>query len=282
MFLSESLTKGHYLNPHLSRWVPNIVLGVFGVGGPGLARAVSRARDCPFSAADSRSRRDAPTDRSPGPSAAEQPKPKGVVLVIRVPRIPAPTLGLLDSYISRGVPEDGRHCVRRAARRSSTSPRSWTSRTRFSRARRRRRRSASLLLYMTPQFVYFVIPIAALLSVLVTFGALSRSSELTVMKACGISLYRAALPVVVLSLMFSGVHLQPRAADPRARQPVGPRCSTRRSAAGSRASSTHEPPLGRVPRRRHLSLPVVRSRARRAVGADDLHAARPTGGRSPR
>ncbi len=58
---------------------------------------------------------------------------------------------------------------------------------------------------MTPQFVYFVIPIAALLSVLVTFGALSRSSELTVMKACGISLYRAALPVVVLSLMFSSV-----------------------------------------------------------------------------
>ncbi len=45
---------------------------------------------------------------------------------------------------------------------------------------------------MTPQFVYYVIPIAALLSVLVTFGVLSRSSELTVMKACGISLYRAA------------------------------------------------------------------------------------------
>jgi lipopolysaccharide export LptBFGC system permease protein LptF len=62
-----------------------------------------------------------------------------------------------------------------------------------------------LLLYMTPQFVYFVIPIAALLSVLVTFGALSRSSELTVMKACGISLYRIALPVILLSLVFSSV-----------------------------------------------------------------------------
>ena len=50
-----------------------------------------------------------------------------------------------------------------------------------------------LLVYMTPQFVYFVIPIAALLSVLVTFGLLSRTSELTVMKACGISLYRVAV-----------------------------------------------------------------------------------------
>ena len=60
-----------------------------------------------------------------------------------------------------------------------------------------------LLVYRTPQFVYFVIPIAALLSVLVTFGLLSRTSELTVMKACGISLYRIARPVVLLSLLFS-------------------------------------------------------------------------------
>jgi LPS export ABC transporter permease LptG len=57
--------------------------------------------------------------------------------------------------------------------------------------------------YRTPQFVYFVIPIAALLSVLVTFGLLSRTSELTVMKACGISLYRIATPIVILSLLFS-------------------------------------------------------------------------------
>jgi LPS export ABC transporter permease LptG len=62
-----------------------------------------------------------------------------------------------------------------------------------------------LLVYMTPQFIYYVIPIAALLSALVTFGLLTRSSELTVMKACGVSLYRAAASVVVLALMFSGI-----------------------------------------------------------------------------
>ena len=60
-----------------------------------------------------------------------------------------------------------------------------------------------LLALYTPQFVYYIIPIAALLSVLVTFGLLSRSSELTVMKACGISLYRAAASLVLLSLVFS-------------------------------------------------------------------------------
>ena len=62
-----------------------------------------------------------------------------------------------------------------------------------------------LLVYMTPQFVYYVIPMAALLSVLVTFGCCRASSELTVMKACGISLYRRSLSVVVLSLGFSAV-----------------------------------------------------------------------------
>ena len=62
-----------------------------------------------------------------------------------------------------------------------------------------------LLVLLTPQFIYYVIPIAALLSALVTYGLLARSSELTVMKACGISLYRTALSVVVLSLGFSAV-----------------------------------------------------------------------------
>jgi LPS export ABC transporter permease LptG len=62
-----------------------------------------------------------------------------------------------------------------------------------------------LLVLMTPQFIYYVIPIAALLSVLVTYGLLARSSELTVMKACGISLYRTALSVVVLSLGMSAI-----------------------------------------------------------------------------
>ena len=42
MFLSESLTKGHYLNMYLTRWMPNIVLGLFGVAALDLAGAVHR------------------------------------------------------------------------------------------------------------------------------------------------------------------------------------------------------------------------------------------------
>ncbi len=62
-----------------------------------------------------------------------------------------------------------------------------------------------LLVLKTPQFVYFVIPMAALLSVLATFGLLSRTNELSVMKACGISLYRITVPLILLGFAWSTV-----------------------------------------------------------------------------
>lgn len=59
--------------------------------------------------------------------------------------------------------------------------------------------------YLTPQSLYFVLPISVLLATLVTIGLLTRNSELIVMKACGISLYRLALPLVVFGLVITGV-----------------------------------------------------------------------------
>jgi len=40
---------------------------------------------------------------------------------------------------------------------------------------------------------------------LVTVGLLTKNSELIVMRACGISLYRSALPLLLFSLLFSGM-----------------------------------------------------------------------------
>lgn len=60
------------------------------------------------------------------------------------------------------------------------------------------------LWYSTPQFVYYVIPISILVAVLVTIGSLSKSSELTVLRACGVSLYRLALPLLLLATLWSG------------------------------------------------------------------------------
>jgi LPS export ABC transporter permease LptG len=59
--------------------------------------------------------------------------------------------------------------------------------------------------FRTPQFIYYVIPMGVLVSTLVTVGLLTKNSELLVMRACGISLYRAALPLLIFGFFASGV-----------------------------------------------------------------------------
>src|SRR5205814_1866897 len=59
--------------------------------------------------------------------------------------------------------------------------------------------------FATPQFVFYIIPMAALVATLVTIGLLTKNSELIVMRACGISLYRSALPLVLFALLFSSI-----------------------------------------------------------------------------
>ncbi len=59
------------------------------------------------------------------------------------------------------------------------------------------------LLNLIPFILYNVTPLCALVAVLVTFGALSRSSEITAMKATGVSLYRIITPVLIVTMMIS-------------------------------------------------------------------------------
>jgi LPS export ABC transporter permease LptG/LPS export ABC transporter permease LptF len=59
--------------------------------------------------------------------------------------------------------------------------------------------------FRTPQFIYFVIPMSVLVSTLVTIGILAKNSELMVMRACGISLYRAAAPLLLVAVVLGGV-----------------------------------------------------------------------------
>ena len=58
-------------------------------------------------------------------------------------------------------------------------------------------------LYHTPEIVYLVVPVAALVTPLVTLGVLSRRNEATAMKAGGISLYRAVVPLLSLGCLLS-------------------------------------------------------------------------------
>jgi LPS export ABC transporter permease LptG/LPS export ABC transporter permease LptF len=64
----------------------------------------------------------------------------------------------------------------------------------------------SFLWNSTPQFAYYVIPLSVLLATLITVALLTKSSELVVMKACGISLYRVAVPMV-LGALVAGLSL---------------------------------------------------------------------------
>ena len=59
------------------------------------------------------------------------------------------------------------------------------------------------LLNLIPYILYNVTPLCVLVAVLITFGALARSSELTAMKAAGVSLYRIVTPVLVLAAVVA-------------------------------------------------------------------------------
>jgi len=57
-----------------------------------------------------------------------------------------------------------------------------------------------LLLFLSPSFLIFTIPMSVLLSTLISFGRLSGDSEITAFKASGLSLYQLFLPVFVYSV----------------------------------------------------------------------------------
>jgi LPS export ABC transporter permease LptG/LPS export ABC transporter permease LptF len=61
------------------------------------------------------------------------------------------------------------------------------------------------LINLIPFILNSIMPLCALVAVLITFGALNRTSELTAMKATGISLYRIVAPVLVVATLLSAL-----------------------------------------------------------------------------
>ena len=146
MFMAESLTKGQYLNAHLSRWVPNLILGAVRRRGARLARprherpiavhhphslhSAQHAR-CPTRIPTRRSRQPLPRNpsRRASSSSSEFPASRRRRRTCSIDTWPGHTCGLPPS---RSWPSSV----------CSTSPPSWTSRTRSSRVRLRRPPSA--------------------------------------------------------------------------------------------------------------------------------------------
>ena len=65
---------------------------------------------------------------------------------------------------------------------------------------------ASYFIYSIPMIISLTLPAAILLSTLLTYSFLSKFSEITAMKANGVSLYRMALPALGVAVLV-GVFL---------------------------------------------------------------------------
>jgi len=63
---------------------------------------------------------------------------------------------------------------------------------------------AEYLLNVTPYLLYNVAPLVMLLAVLITFGLMERSNEITAIKATGTSIYRIVTPVLAAAGVLAG------------------------------------------------------------------------------
>src|SRR5688572_11131702 len=178
LWLGQSLVRGHIVPPWLAAWMPNIALGGLGVW---LLLRRSRPGDG--------------TRRLPG-------IPR--VPALKIPPLRLPLLGILDRYVASAY-------LRVAVLSAVAMAGIFYISTFLDLSDKVFRGQASwgMLLeyfwYATPQYVYYILPLSVLLATLVTIGLLTKNSELIVMKACGISLYRVALPMVVSAICAGGV-----------------------------------------------------------------------------
>jgi LPS export ABC transporter permease LptG/LPS export ABC transporter permease LptF len=195
MFISQSLTKGFWIPAWASMWVPNIVLGVAGV-----LLLVSRARR-----ADQPIRIPLPawltrlvSKGQAGGAARTGPGSKTLV-VLRIPDFSFLRPTLLDTYVAKqylrilAMTIVGMLGLFYIATFIDVSDKLFKGQTTLTRI-------GEFLFWSTPQFLSYVIALSVLLSALVTIGLLTKNSELIVMRACGVSLYRTALPIVAFAL----------------------------------------------------------------------------------
>jgi LPS export ABC transporter permease LptG/LPS export ABC transporter permease LptF len=60
------------------------------------------------------------------------------------------------------------------------------------------------LFFLSPQLIYDLLPPSVLVAVLAAFGVMSKQNEIIAFKACGVSLFRLAAPILVGSTLLSG------------------------------------------------------------------------------
>jgi LPS export ABC transporter permease LptF/LPS export ABC transporter permease LptG len=178
LWLGQSLVRGHIVPPWLAAWGPNIVLGAFG-GLLFLWR--DRGFDRPMRLPS------LPRFRAAG-----------------IPPLKLPMLGILDRYVASTY-------ARVAGLAALAMAGIFYISTFLDLSDKVFRGQATwgmlwaYFWFATPQYIYYILPLSVLLAALVTVGLLTKNSELVVMKACGISLYRVALPMMAGALAAGGI-----------------------------------------------------------------------------
>ena len=181
-------------------WLVNVILGAAGVA---LMWWRARSTDRPIRLTLPRFRRGGGDSPAPDTGAAPASRGRRTVIVVKIPHVDWPRPTLLDLYVTKqylsifllsfgalvGIFYISTLIDLADKLFGGVAP-------------------VPLLLryfyFATPQFVYYIIPMAALLATLVTIGLMTKNSELIVMRACGISLYRSALPLLLFAALFSG------------------------------------------------------------------------------
>lgn len=188
MFLGQSLAKGQQIGPGLARWLPNVVLGAAGVVAMWRRlRPVRRAGGGPIRALVT-----ALATRGPSRRRAWLP---------RIPDLPWRP-ALLDLYVGSqylrvlGLCIAGMLGLFYLATFIDLSDKLFKGTATGG-------MMLEYLFWSTPQYLYYIVALAVLMAAVVTVGALTKSSELIVMRACGISLYRTAVPLLVSALAAS-------------------------------------------------------------------------------
>src|SRR5262252_4400184 len=200
MYLGRAAAFGHVLDPRLAPWLSPFVIGILGVALT-IWRARSTDRPMLINWTVSRARRNGNNGNGSIETSATAP-PQPSRLCPRLATVRVPGVKLLDVYTSRQYVQVFVLSVLSALGDFYIAKFIDLAEKLF-------RGSATtvmllrLFYYQTPQFLYYIVPIAALVGTLVTIGVMTKNSELIVMRACGMSLYRAATPLVFFAILAS-------------------------------------------------------------------------------
>jgi LPS export ABC transporter permease LptF/LPS export ABC transporter permease LptG len=209
MYGGEALAKGHWLPAWLAMWLPNFVLGA---AGAALLAARSRSAGSPiritlpgwFTRRRAAAAGEAADVTGVTTATTSSSRNRRVVIVLKVPQFSLPGPRLLDVYLAKqylrilGMTTIGMLGLFYISTFIDMSDKWFKGQTSFGML-------AEFLFWQTPEWLTYVLALSVLLSTLVTIGLLTKNSELIVMRACGISLYRTALPLIVFAVAASAI-----------------------------------------------------------------------------